>query len=208
MTPRTVELPDQRVWLRVADSVWSNSLDPTFAQVTGNRWNAPGSYATLYLNADVITARLQIERMCAGSPVTPEDLADDAYTVVAATIVSNQRTADVVTDQGVEAAELPAPYPLDAEGNSIPHQRCQPIGQLLFDAGLMACGVDLLAVGMAGDRNSHGLPARRPQPRCGISRYRSDDGDMRKNGLTSVFRIKQIPDDVRRLGNPSAVGRD
>lgn len=54
--PRTVELPDQRVWLRVADPVWSNPLDPTFAQVTGNRWNASGSYATLYLNADVIAA--------------------------------------------------------------------------------------------------------------------------------------------------------
>lgn len=136
MTPRTVDLPDQRVWLRVADPAWSNPLDPTFAQIKGNRWNAPGSYTTLYLNADVITARLQIERMCAGSPVTPEDLADDAYTLVAATIASNQRAADVVTDQGVEAVGLPATYPLDAERNSIPHQRCQPIGQLLFDAGL------------------------------------------------------------------------
>lgn len=136
MTPRTVDLADQRVWLRVADPAWSNPLDPTFAQVKGNRWNAPGTYATLYLNADVITARLQIERMCAGSPVTPEDLADDAYTLVAATIASDQRAADVVTEVGVRAVGLPASYPIDAEGHSIPHQRCQPIGQMLFDAGL------------------------------------------------------------------------
>ena len=134
--PRTVDLPDQRVWLRVADPAWPNPLDPTFAQINGNRWNAPGSYTTLYLNADVITARLQIERMCAGWPVTPEDLADDAYTLVAATIASEQRAADVVTDQGVETVGLPATYPIDAEGNSISHRTCQPIGQLIFDAGL------------------------------------------------------------------------
>jgi hypothetical protein len=188
LTPRTVDLPDQRVWLRVADPAWANPLDPTFAQVTGNRWNAPGSYSTLYLNADVITARLQIERMCAGSPVTPEDLADNAYTLVAATIASNQCTADVVTDHGVEAVGLPATYPLDA-GNSIPHQRCQPIGQLLFDAGLngvwcrSACSGDGRGRELAWFARSQAATTLWDQPLpFGLWRYAEEWSDL---GFTS-----------------------
>jgi hypothetical protein len=46
----------------------------------------PHILAALYLNADVLTARAQIERMLAGSPVRIDDLDDDAYVLVAATV--------------------------------------------------------------------------------------------------------------------------
>ncbi len=116
MTPLTVRLPDGRLWLRVADPSWTEPLDPTFAQKAGKRWNPPNSYATLYLNADIVTARLQIDRMCADTPVTPDDLSDDAYVLVAATIAPGIRAADAVSSEGLVALSLPSTYPIDAGG--------------------------------------------------------------------------------------------
>ena len=45
----TVELlrepvPDAHVWWRIADSAWTNPLEPTFAQRQGGRWNPPDSF--------------------------------------------------------------------------------------------------------------------------------------------------------------------
>ncbi len=52
------------------------------------------SHPTPYLNGDVATARLQIERMLEGSPVRMDDLGDDAFVLVAATLPHSQRCAD------------------------------------------------------------------------------------------------------------------
>lgn len=128
MTPRLVRLPDGRVWLRLAEPEWGDPLDPTFAAEFGGRWNPPGSYPVLYLNGDVQTVRLQIERMLAGSPVHPDDLDDEAYVLVPATLPRSQRSADAVTDPGLRALGLPTSYPLDQAGEPIGHAPCQAIG--------------------------------------------------------------------------------
>lgn len=46
MTPKTVRLPDGRLWLRVASPDWENSFDPSIAGATGGRWNALGLAAS------------------------------------------------------------------------------------------------------------------------------------------------------------------
>jgi RES domain-containing protein len=111
--PRTVRLPDSRVWLRVADPEWADPLDPSYARRTGGRWNPPGSVATLYLNGDVVTARLQIERLLAGSPVRLDDLDDEAYILVAAMLPRAQMSADATSEAGLRALQLPKSYPCD-----------------------------------------------------------------------------------------------
>lgn len=126
-----MRLPDGRLWLRVASPDWDQPLDPSFARTTGGRWNAPSSFPTLYLNADVITARLQIERLLDGTASTPDDLGDDAYVLVAAQLPPDQSAADAVTDEGLEALGLAASYPVDGHGEAIPHSVCQPIGATL-----------------------------------------------------------------------------
>jgi hypothetical protein len=57
LRPRTLELPGNRIWLRVAGPGWIHPLDPGFARHHGGRWNPPGSFPTLYLNADPVVAR-------------------------------------------------------------------------------------------------------------------------------------------------------
>jgi hypothetical protein len=68
-----------------------NPLDPSFAQRLGGRWNPPGEYPTLCLNADLATARSQLERMLEGYPAGLDDLDDDAFLLVAARLPERQR---------------------------------------------------------------------------------------------------------------------
>lgn len=128
MRIKTVALPDGRVWLRVAGKNWKNPLDPTFAQRTGGRWNPAGAYPVLYLNADLATARGQLERMLQGYPAGLDDLDDEAFVLVAAQLPKRQRCADAISVAGLRAVGLSATYPLDAKGELVPHSRCQRVG--------------------------------------------------------------------------------
>ena len=128
MSPWIVDLPDKRIWLRVADASWSDPLSPQFSRESGGRWNPPGSHATLYLNGDIFTAKLQIDRMLAGFPVDADDLDASAYVLVAATLPRSQQCADAVTPGGLLALRLPDTYPSDSHGRQLGHATCQPIG--------------------------------------------------------------------------------
>ena len=128
MRIKTVLLTEGRVWLRVASASWKNPLDSNYAQQAGGRWNPPGAYPALYLNADPATARSQLERMLEGYPVGIDDLDEDAFVLVAARLPKRQCCADAVSTVGLKALGLPASYPLDAKGEAIPHSRCQHVG--------------------------------------------------------------------------------
>lgn len=136
MRPRRLELPDGRIWLRVVDPEWVDPLDPSHAREHGGRWNPPGSFPTLYLNADPMTARSRLDHLLEGSPVEVEDLDDDAYGLVAATLPRKQVCADALGEAGLRALGLPPSYPLDEDGNEVPHATCQPIGEAVHAQGL------------------------------------------------------------------------
>jgi hypothetical protein len=117
-------------WWRIAGRDWSDPLDPRFAQVRGGRWNPPGSFATLYLNEDLVTARLNLRRFIADWPYEPEDLRNDTGPVlVGAALPRDQHVADAHTPAGVAALALPSTYPIDRSGRLVPHHRCQPLGR-------------------------------------------------------------------------------
>ena len=124
------------MWLRVASAFWKNALDPSYAQQAGGRWNPPGAYPVLYLNADLATARGQLERMLQGFPAGIDDLDEDAFVLVAARLPKRQRCADALTAAGLKALGLPNSYPLDGKGRTIPHSRCQRVGMAVHDRGL------------------------------------------------------------------------
>lgn len=130
-------LPDHWTWWRIADRAWSNPLDPTFAERRGGRWNAAGSFSTLYLNEDKVTARMNLRAFIARWPYEPEDLrADTGPMLVGATLPRRQQVCDAHSREGVHAAGLPNTYPLDASGELVSHQRCQHIGQKIKQQGL------------------------------------------------------------------------
>jgi RES domain-containing protein len=120
----------------VAGRDWVDPLDTSFAQRTGGRWNPPDSWPTLYLCYDLDSARAQITRLVESSPVTPDDLADDAYDLLAVALPA-AIVVDIVTEAGVAGAGLPPTYPCDAAGQLIPHATCQRIAK-----GAHASGAD------------------------------------------------------------------
>ncbi len=134
---RTEILPDSHVWFRIADARWRDPIDPTFAATRGGRWNPPDSHPTLYLNEDLMTARLNLRGFIDGWPYEPEDLRDDTGPVlVHATLPADQRVVDAHSRRGLAAVGLPATYPLDGDDRLVEHAMCQPIGLSAKQAGL------------------------------------------------------------------------
>lgn len=130
-------LPDFRTWWRIAERGWRDPLDPSYAAERGGRWNPPASFPTLYLNEDLVTARLNLRAFIAEWPYEPEDLrSDNGPVLVAARLPRAQDVADAHTREGVAAAGLPATYPLDSKGAPIPHSRCRSVGVAAKDQGL------------------------------------------------------------------------
>ena len=133
----TEELPDSHEWLRICDAAWADPLADTYARQVGGRWNPPRSWRTLYLNEDLVTARLNLERFTAGWPYEPEDLRPEAAPHLAvATLPRRQTVADVHTPAGVKAAGLPATYPLRRDGTLVGHDVCQRVGARVHEQRL------------------------------------------------------------------------
>lgn len=127
-------LPLDHRWLRVVARDWDDPLDPTHAQRLGGRWNPPDSWPTLYLNRDIETARAQITRLLKGTPVTADDLTDDAFELVSVVLPPAQ-IVDCVSDEGLGAAGLGSTYPCDGEERDVDHGTCQRIGRSAHESG-------------------------------------------------------------------------
>jgi hypothetical protein len=150
---RTETLSGGWRWWRIAEAGWADPLDPAYARIRGGRWNPPDSFPTLYLNEDVVTARLNLRRFIEPWPYEPEDLRSDAGPVlVGATLPRGQRVCDAHTPAGVRALGLPTTYPQGDDGQPVPHPPCQAIG-----AQVQA-------------RNLRGVRARSAQARDGVGR--------------------------------------
>lgn len=159
MKPRTETLTDGHRWLRVADPLWQDPLDPSFAELHGGRWNPPGSFPTLYLNEDLPTARAQVVTLLQGSPVEPDDL-DDGFDLVVATLPRSQEVADAVTDDGLEAVGLPDTYPRYRNGRPVRREACQPVGQAVKHEGLRGVHARSAASDDGSGRELAWFPAR------------------------------------------------
>jgi hypothetical protein len=128
---RTELLREGHEWLRIAETSWlkGDPLDPSFAAILGGRWNPPDSFPTLYLNEDVVTARLNLRHFIEGWPYEPEDLRNaTGPALVHALLPRRQLVADVHSREGVAAVKLPAGFPLDQHGRLVAHAPCQAIG--------------------------------------------------------------------------------
>lgn len=124
-------------WYRIADPAWRDPVDPGFAQVKGGRWNPPGSWPTLYLNGDIVTARLNLQLFVEAWPYEPEDLRPDAGPVlVDVQLPRGQRVADLHSPDGIAASTLPSTYPLWLNGRAVGHQSTQPVGAAAKADGL------------------------------------------------------------------------
>lgn len=115
-------------YLRVADQSWEEALSGAHSQAKGGRWNAPGEFEVVYLNANLEVARAQVRRRLAPLAIAPEDLDPANGPVLISTEVPEARYVDAVSDAGLRSLGLPPSYPQDAAGAEVDHATCQPLG--------------------------------------------------------------------------------
>jgi hypothetical protein len=157
---------------RLAEPHWDDPLDTSLSKEYGGRWNAPGSYGVLYMNMTERMARIQVEHKLAGHPYDIEDVDPAEQHDLVEVVVAGTDALDLVSDQGLDAAGLPASYPLDEKDEPIPHEQCHPVGQAAYDAPLPAIACRSAATGAKAtdeelavfDRDTHIVrqTARRP----------------------------------------------
>ncbi len=118
-------------YLRVASPDWADPFDVTFTARHGGRWNAPGGYGVLYLNATSMVASANARRWLATKgAITITDLRPARRPVAIPCQLAATTLVDVVSADGLQAVGLPSAYPW-----KVSHAVCQPIG-----AGLRAAG--------------------------------------------------------------------
>ena len=120
-------------YLRVADPDWDDPLSGKYARETGGRWNPPGRFEVVYLNADLQVARAQVLHKLEPRGIRPEDLDPARGPVLVHTTVPTQSYVDAVSDRGLSSLGLPKSYPFDDHGRSTPHETCQPLGEQAWE---------------------------------------------------------------------------
>ena len=101
---------------RVADPGWADPFDVTYSVRSGGRWNPPGEFGVLYLNASIGVARANVDRLFAGLPYGSEDLDPVNAPILVSLDIVVDDYVDAVSDHGLAAVGLPATYPVDARG--------------------------------------------------------------------------------------------
>jgi len=124
---------------RLVEPSWKDQLDPSYFKTKGGRWNPPGGFGMLYLNSSDHMARAQVDHKLAGTPFDIDDLDPAEQHDLVEIELSSQDFLDCVSDAGLQAAGLPASYPLDGSGATVGHAVCQPVGASAYAEPL--CGV-------------------------------------------------------------------
>jgi hypothetical protein len=163
-------------WYRVADPDWVDPLDGSYSRAHGGRWNAPGSFDVLYLARDHHCARTYVLHKLEGLPYGPEDLKDDTAPQLVVIEVPDGLYADAISDDGLLQCGLPPSYPLDASGQPVPWDLCQPVGQRANDEGLdgVACRSASRKAANTDEELAHIPRASRAPLRAGTTKSFSD----------------------------------
>jgi RES domain-containing protein len=114
---------------RVCDPTWEDPLDTTFSSRAGGRWNAPGSYGVLYLNATIMVAAANARHNYEGEIATLFDLRPNERPDIQLVNVHHAAFVDAVTPAGIRALRLPKGFPF-----GVPWPPCQRIGARAYAA--------------------------------------------------------------------------
>jgi len=108
---------------RVCDPTWVDCCDGSYSARFGGRWNPPESFPTLYLNADVETARANALRNYEGEAFGIFDLNPTQRPHLQLVKIAPCEAVDALTPQGRRELKLPL-----RDKPHLGHQRCQAIG--------------------------------------------------------------------------------
>jgi RES domain-containing protein len=118
-------------YFRVCKPEWVNGGDMSFSKRVGGRWNPPGEFGALYLNATVRLAAAQARHQHEGRAIALFDLRPERRPMLASFDVPPVTVVDVVTAEAIRSLGLPATYPVD-----VAWEACRQIARAAYQRGL------------------------------------------------------------------------
>jgi RES domain-containing protein len=147
-------------YVRVCKPEWHDSGDWSYAKKIGGRWNPPGEFGALYLNATIRVAAAQARQQHVGRAIGLFDLLPDRRPQLATFDVPTSRVVDVVSARAVARLELSADYPI-----GVPWNVCREIARRAYRSGLAGIAARSNAESRPGDVVGEELAYFDSQPR-------------------------------------------
>lgn len=119
------------VYYRVVAPDWVNPADTTYARNAGGRWNPPGEFGALYLNANVSVAAANARARHAGRAIKIFDLVPAARPELVAFAVPDIVVVDACTASGIAHLGFRPNFP-----HNVDWVACQTIAREAHAAGL------------------------------------------------------------------------
>lgn len=116
-------------YYRVCKPDWADCSDTSYAKRFGGRWMPPEEFGALYLCATIEVAAAVARTHHIGRAIPLFSLRPALRPQLQSFAVTGAQYVDVVTNDGIAAASLPATYP---EGVS--HQQCWPVARQAHSA--------------------------------------------------------------------------
>lgn len=118
---------------RVCGPDWEDPSDTEYSRTNGGRWNPPGEFGALYLNADAGAAHANARRFIAqqfGAAIQPEDISAAYLPTLQAFDVTQALFLDALSERGRTALGLDPHYP---EGSG--YDICRAVGRVAYKGG-------------------------------------------------------------------------
>jgi len=114
-------------YFRVFKPEWDDPLDTRPSLKYGGRWNAPGTFGVLYLNATLAVAAANARHQHLGRAIGLFDLKSSRRPHLLTVTVPRSPVLDVVSEESLKQLRLPKSYPC-----GITWARCRPIGKRAY----------------------------------------------------------------------------
>jgi RES domain-containing protein len=123
-------------FFRVCKPEWADCADVSYSKMQGGRWNPPGEFGALYLNATIAGAGAQARHQHVGRAIGLFDLRPCRRPELASFDVPKAAVIDAATKAGIAALGLPRDAPI-----GVLHEDCWPSSRVAYNRGLagVAC---------------------------------------------------------------------
>jgi RES domain-containing protein len=144
---------------RIYKPDWSNPGDTSYSKLHGGRWNPPGEFGALYLNATLAVAAAQARRQHAGRAIKLFDLRPDRRPMLATFDLPKTLLVDAVDPIALRALGFTTHFPYD-----VPWEPCRRIAQRAYRAAGVATrsNAEVTPTSFVGEElalfDSHPLP--------------------------------------------------
>lgn len=118
-------------YYRVVAPTWRDPLDTSYAKTYGGRWNPPGEFGALYVNADLRVAAANARANHAGRAIKLFDLLPDARPELVTVDIPTIDVLDAWSPEGVAALGFAANFPY-----AVPWPPCQAVARTAHAAGI------------------------------------------------------------------------